>query len=598
MQMSPRISGLSHSITEQVPGLLLFPASFTADAAAAVCQAASTTVGVGGFIEALLHSGVIRHDNTIGRFIMDSNTRTMFTTNTSGVKWRRRFVDFFTHKLRKCANGRLLSGNASSRASALRFYHVEERNIRTAVGFARNRDVGPNRFVRLMSAVSPCMRVFVPARDRIDVFTSALQEMEKARSSGVGLGLGRRTPRTNRHGEVNHNSLSRPMHGHGKEELTTTTTTTATTASTSASTTRLGVNENEAAVGMNSSLGDVDANGSGTIVGHTDVEDNDVDEEEEDLDLDEDDSTDSDVGDANQSLEEADGRVRLAVAEAYFDSLRVREGSAHLSGAINSLTATGDVGAARSMSSMIALILLAEVRLRDGLAEEACRLLAQAMHALREAGLHKSTLFASCLLSLASAYAWNGADAEWEKAEQTVRNALDMLKDLGLDGCATNNEAIYGTSTSSTTSTHASNGRGGRKDMKGLNRNEVGSREGRKCAVYADALRTLAGIRLRVGDVKQAGSLLFGALDILDVNGNVGVEAEVEAGVGVGFDGVEGLRILVLELLAETYAVQNQTEDARKVMERARYLRGEGGMDERDADHADSVRVGITRHVY
>lgn len=497
--MTTRIASLPRAVADNLPSLAMFPMSFTTESALAVVapNGADLASFTSGFIHPLLNSGIIRRLIPLGRFALDNTARALFTR--PGNCWkvpdrRMHFIDYFSTRL-GMTGGRVLCGNASDRGHAMREYDMEEANIRAAISFAR--EDGPRTSIRVLALAAPVMRVFIPPRERIELFSATLQDIEKRR---------------------------------------------------------------RAAASPNS----VGCRGTETDLGRR-IQDEEV---------------NAGSRDGNEDGVESEARVRLALAEAYFDALSVRNGQAHLTEAINSMSreargvAAAEVG--RRVSSIVALLLLVELRTWSGMLDDACALLGQAMHALREAGLQKSTYAVCCLLSLASIHATrpnqgqmhrhgqqedadkfsNGEDVA--RALSSVQNAMDMVKELGLQ----------------------------------------------RTPIYADVLRTLAMVRLRSGDVKQAQSLLFSAMDTLD---------GWYKGAGDWHstptqDGSTGLQVLLIEELAQTYTMQDRHGEASKLMERATHQRREFGLECRDGVSGGDSRINslsgvgrdksMTRHLY
>lgn len=264
-------------------------------------------------------------------------------------------------------------------------------------------------------------------------------------------------------------------------------------------------------------------------------------------------STDHGIGHDTRTNETADAeaRVRLALSEAYFDMLSIAHGRAHLSTAISVMACGTGRSAVGVASSIVALLLLAEVRISDRQFEDASKLLGQALKALREADLQKSTFAVCSLLSLASVY---NETEERERALQTVQRALDILKELGFE----------------------------------------------QMPIYADALRTLGMVHLAMGDTKQAQTLFFSALDVLDrwTSRSDWQDTPVQH--------CAHLDVFLIESIAQTYVVQNRHDEAHKLLSRARQQRQERHLKMREGDDAHLLtslstshsRELFTRHLY
>lgn len=215
---------------------------------------------------------------------------------------------------------------------------------------------------------------------------------------------------------------------------------------------------------------------------------------------------------------DSETRVRLALGEAYFDMLDFAQGRVHLNRAISAMARDSTRSPAAVSSSVVALLLLAEVRVSERQFDDASKLLGQALRALRDADLQKSTFSVCSLLGLASLYT---ATREHDRALQTTQRALDILTELNFE----------------------------------------------HMPIYADGLRTLGAIHLASGDSKQAQRLFFSALDIVNA---------WSAGGDWGNAPVHHcahLDVFLIEGIAHTYLAQDRHDEAHNLLTRARQQR-------------------------
>lgn len=497
--IASQISSLPPNVVDVVPYLITFPSSFSVEAAFSVCAPSDIDMAtfMNAFVQQLLNLGLMRREVSSERFVMDESVRKFFAAPSRCWKVgdpRMRFVEYFSEKLRNC-NGHIYNSTFTERSQATRDFALEETNIREAISFARQESA--IRYIRILSIGAPTLRVCLSARERIELFSTALEDIEK-----------------------DHRGL---------------------------------VSNNHAQCGiLDNNLGRRDE--------HGDLVEN--------------------VGNNNQNEDtEAEARVRLSLAEAFLDALSSQNGRFHLSSAISAMTreesnlVPSDMD--RGVSSIIARILLAELRTFDGVLDRAFDLLREALQKLRELGLHKSTYTISCFLGLASVHmariqqkhvqvtehpeeACDENDDEKSQALNTVQRAMDMVKELGLE----------------------------------------------RTPFYADVLRTLANVQLRLGNVKEAQLTLSSALRTVE-NWHSG---NTEWTSPVTNDGSLGLHALVMEDIGQTYTLQNRHDEASKYLHRASQFRRENGLHLRNESETEVPNVqnplmssGIeimTRHLY
>lgn len=243
----------------------------------------------------------------------------------------------------------------------------------------------------------------------------------------------------------------------------------------------------------------------------------------------------------------ADARIRLALAEASFDLLQFDRADKQLRRAI-SIMAGADSDAVPVESSVLALILLAEVRISDHDFEEGKKLLLQALKTLNESELRKSTFAACCLLNLCSVYL---TTAQIESALHSVNGALDLLAELGFS----------------------------------------------QMPIYANALGTLGTVHFQKGNTSQAQNLFSSALNLIQswMSNKDWDEAPVQH--------CAHLDIFLAESIAQTYMKQDRRQEAAQMAVRARQQREERGLalvdvpGGSDAKRDRRPRV-YTRHLY
>lgn len=245
----------------------------------------------------------------------------------------------------------------------------------------------------------------------------------------------------------------------------------------------------------------------------------------------------------------AEARLRLALGEAYFDLLQLDTAEDQLRRAIAVMAGTQG-GSLPVASSVLALLLLAELRISDHDFDEAKKLLVQALKGLKDAGLQKSTFAVCCLLSLASVYK---SMKQSDEALRTVSTALEVLTDLGFS----------------------------------------------RMPIYADALGTLGSVHAQKGNLEEAQKLFYSALNIIQA------WMTRKDWVRAPFQHCAHLDIFLVESIAQTYTAQERNGEAEQLYERARQQRQERGLaPHAEVNTAESNRQGrrysriYTRHLY
>lgn len=237
---------------------------------------------------------------------------------------------------------------------------------------------------------------------------------------------------------------------------------------------------------------------------------------------------------------ESEARVRLALGEAYLDMLAIDTASEHIAQAVSLLARVSqkpDV----CVSSVLALVLMAELRISQRAFADGSRLLVEALNALSSAGLQKSTFAACCLLSLGTVFSNMG---QTERALQTVSTALDVLSGLGYE----------------------------------------------HMPIFADGLRTLGSIHLSAGNADRAQKLFISALEL------IGKWIEL----GAPIQHCMHLDIFLRELLARTYESQGRQDVADFLIEKSRQQRRERKLEEKTgaAMPRNSGSWILTRNLY
>lgn len=251
-----------------------------------------------------------------------------------------------------------------------------------------------------------------------------------------------------------------------------------------------------------------------------------------------------------QSLDvEAEARIRLALGEAYFDSLSFEKAKDHLQKVIGVMVGVTDGSTVSVSSSVLALLLLAELRISNHEFLDAKKWLFQAVRTLQGANMQKSTFAVCCFLSLASVCTSMNQTSE---ALHTVNAAIDVLAEMGFT------------------------------DM----------------PIYADALRTLGTVHFRTGDWKKAQDAFFAALNICQKWMS---RSDWDS---APFQHCTHLDIFLVESIAQTYIAQNRHEEAGRLMQTAQQQRLERRLDSKSnqsssnsLDSEKSARM-YTRHLY
>lgn len=243
-----------------------------------------------------------------------------------------------------------------------------------------------------------------------------------------------------------------------------------------------------------------------------------------------------------------EARIRLALGEAYFDLLSFDKAKEHLKMAIAMMTGATADSTLTVSTSVLALVLMAELRISDRDFEEARKLLVQALRTLKNADMQKSTFAVCCLLSLASVYSSLGQS---DKALRTVTTALEVLVDLGFS------------------------------DM----------------PIHADALRTLGTVHFRAGDAKEAQGIFMSALSIIQKWMS---RADWES---APFQHCTHLDIFLVESVAKTHLAQARIDEARRLFAIARQQRLDRRLDTNSADVTEYIQIDnkdrmYTRHLY
>lgn len=237
----------------------------------------------------------------------------------------------------------------------------------------------------------------------------------------------------------------------------------------------------------------------------------------------------------------AEARVRLALGEAYFDLLEFDSAEEHLGRAIASM-AGGEGRSLPVSTSVLALMLLAELKIRGGEHEEARKLLIQALKSLKEGSLAKSAFAVCCLLNLASTYALSN---QLDEAGRSVNAGLEVLTERGF--------------------THM--------------------------PIYADALGTIGSVHAQRGRWEEAQQLFLSGLN--EVQAWMAAKGWERAPI----QHCAHLHILLVESIAQTYRAQERHEDAARLAARAREQRKQRGLRER-AEGRRGVEWSLGRHLY
>lgn len=431
-----RLSTLPTQITHALKHLLLFPASFTAEAArhiSAVPDHSPLTFPT-QVLQPLIDANLIRPLPS-GRYELNELSKSVLTPQSYAAARdaRNRFVQYFSNTLRNL-DPHSLSLDGDERLKAMKVYDAERINVTAALHMCR--DIGgKNLVMQFLTNAATVMRYSTSAHERTEIFETVLHEAQISPPS----------------------SSSNPA-------------------------------------------------------------------------------------------EEA--RITLALGEAYFDLLSFEKAKSFLQRAIGMMAGSTDHSFASISTSVLALLLFAELQISEREFEEARKLLIQALRTLREAGMQKSTFAVCCLLSLASVYSSLGQSGQ---AMATVQTSLEILVQLGF------------------------------KTM----------------PIYADALRTLGGVHLDAGDSRKAQDTFFSALTIIQKWIS---RADWEK---APFQHCTHLDIFLVEAIAKTYSFQHRHDEAQRLCARAGLKRIERRLDSGSA--AASNAGGFpsspksrmyTRHLY
>lgn len=160
-------------------------------------------------------------------------------------------------------------------------------------------------------------------------------------------------------------------------------------------------------------------------------------------------------------------RCELALGEAYFDMLVTDKAEVHLSRAASLMGDNMTGGCLDLESSVLVLLLLAQLRIQDSRPDGAKQLLIRALRALNVAGLQGTTFAVCCLTSLIAVYVMTN---DLEKALATGKSLIDVLVRLGFSNMP----------------------------------------------LHADALGTLGAVNLSLGRVEAAEKLFHAGLEVVD----------------------------------------------------------------------------------
>ncbi|KAI0561773.1 Tetratricopeptide repeat containing protein [Gracilaria domingensis] len=250
-------------------------------------------------------------------------------------------------------------------------------------------------------------------------------------------------------------------------------------------------------------------------------------------------------------------RIRLALGEAYLDLLSFTPAKEHLEAAIADLAMYSDSDDS-DLSSMLSLLLLAELRASEREFQHAKSLLSQALQSMRNRSMQRSSYAACCLLTLASVYS---AMHEESKALVAVTKAIDVLVTVKFE----------------------------------------------YMPIYADALRALGCVHFRMGDVDKAQKVFLQGLQIVQ-----DWMARPDWNLAP-FQHCAHLDVFLVESVAWTFVKQDRMDDAKALFEQAKTQRRMRHLDDtrcvdpfEDAAHPscsserDGTRVSwlYTRHLY
>lgn len=427
-----KTSGIPKTAVQQgLKHLVLFPGSFTSEAALFVMGIESKHREGGSMcgLEPLVEMQLLRKVDNGRRYELNEIAKGLISSESydDAGSARQRFVSYFMEKLREMDRSSV-GATAETRLQMMKTYDEERENVTVALQLCRDMG-GKAVVVEFLSVAATVMRYSTPAAERVEVFGSAVGELDGGGS------------------------------GHS---------------------------------------------GRGEVRG--------------------------------------EARVRLALGEAHLDLEEFALGEEHLRRAIASMTGGGGGGALPVATSVLALVLLGEARIRDGDYVEAKKLLVQALKSLKEGGVGKSSLGVCCLLHLGSAYALCREDDE---AVTTVNAALDVLGELGYA----------------------------------------------RMPIYADALGTLGCAHARRAAWADAQTLFCSALKVIQA---------WMARPGWRRAPVQHcapLDVALVEAIAHTYRMQRRHDGAAKLAARAAAQRARRGLPAADAAPARDACL-LTRHLY
>lgn len=243
-----------------------------------------------------------------------------------------------------------------------------------------------------------------------------------------------------------------------------------------------------------------------------------------------------------------EARMLLAMAEAYFDLFMFEKADFTLRKAIGLMAGTENVTFPPSFS-VLALLLLAELRISAHEFEEGNKLLLQAFQKLKEGRFERSTFAVCIILNLASIEIAKG-DAN--RGMHSVNKALSLLADLGF------------------------------RDM----------------PIYADALGTLGSVYMRKGEYSEALTYFVSGLKLIQD------WMQQKEWRRAPFQHCTHLDIFLAEAIGQAKMALEQHEESGEFA-RARQQREERGLPGRglaawecQAGGADSSTRMHTRHLY
>ena len=243
-----------------------------------------------------------------------------------------------------------------------------------------------------------------------------------------------------------------------------------------------------------------------------------------------------------------EARIRLALGEAYFDMLDFDNAKEHLKNAFGAMAGSSARNSITVSTSVLALVLFAELRISDREFEEARTLILKALRTLKENNMQRSTFAVCCLLSLASVFSSIGRS---DKAMKTVNFALDILGDLGFT------------------------------DM----------------PIHADALRTLGTVHFRAGALEEAQTIFLSALNIIQKWMS---RTDWES---APFQHCTHLDIFLMENVGKTHMAMGRVDEGRRLINVAKQERQGRKLESKDTEPSDNMQIDnrdrmYTRHLY